>query len=409
MTQATDNQTAQADMRQPIYPEDDEINLMDLMLVLAKHNRFILKLTGSVAVLAVVVSLLLPNIYTGKTVILPPQQQGSSSASLLLGQLGGMAGGAVGLKNPSDLYVGLLKSDTVADELIQQFHLSTLYDTKTLTDARKALESASSIAANKDGFITIEFSNKDPKLAAAVANAYVVCLSRLSQTFAIGEAAQRRLFFEKQLKITSDNLGLAELALENTQEKTGLIQVDKQGAAMINAVASLRAQVTAQEVQLATMRSFATEHNPDYIKSEQTLISLKSQLADVERGNVMGDGDVLVPTNKIPEAGLEVMRKMRDEKYQETLYELLSKQYEMAKLDEAREAALIQVVDKAQVPEKKSKPKRALIVLLSTFMAFFVGIVWAFIKEASERAQQDPEQAERMLLLKHYLRGNTSK
>ncbi|MHB1677558.1 MAG: GumC family protein [Sulfuriferula sp.] len=408
MVQAKNNPVGQADIRQPIYAEEDEINLMDLLLVIAKHNRFILKLTIGVAVLAAIYVLLQPNIYTGKTVILPPQQQSSSSASLLLGQLGGMAGmagGALGLKNPSDLYVGLLKSDTVADELIQKFHLQSLYDVKTLTDARTKLKSVSSIAASKDGFITIEFSSKDPKLAAAIANAYVGSLSRLSQTFAISEAAQRRLFFEQQLKITSDNLGLAELALKHTQEKTGLIQIDKQGSAMINAVANLRAQVTTQEVLLATMRSYATERNPDYIKAEQTLLSLKAQLADVERGSMAGNGDVLVPTNKIPQAGLEVMRKMRDEKYQETLYELLSKQYEMAKLDEAKEAAIIQVVDKAPVPEKKSKPKRVLIVFLSTILGLFVGIVWAFFKEASESAQQNPEQAERLKLFRKYLRG----
>lgn len=408
MVQAIDNTVGQADIRQPMYAEEDEINLMDLLLVIAKHNRFILKITIVVAVLAAIYVLLQPNIYTGKTVILPPQQQGSSSASLLLAQLGGMAGmasGALGLKNPSDLYVGLLKSDTVADELIQKFHLQSLYGVKTLTDARAKLKSVSSITASKDGFITIEFSSKDPKLAAAIANAYVGSLSSLSQTFAISEAAQRRLFFEQQLKITSDNLGLAELALKHTQEKTGLIQIDKQGSAMINAVANLRAKVTTQEVLLATMRSYATERNPDYIKEEQTLLSLKAQLGDVERGNMTGDGDVLVPANKIPQAGLEVMRKMRDEKYQETLYELLSKQYEMAKLDEAKEAAIIQVVDKAPVPEKKSKPKRVLIVFLSAILGLFVGVVWAFFKEASERAQQNPEHVERLKLFRNYLRG----
>ena len=128
-------------------------------------------------------------------------------------------------------------------------------------------------------------------------------------------------------------------------------------------------------------------------------------MAAIERGNVVGNSDVLSPTDKVPEATLEVMRKMQNMKYQETLYGLLNKQYEMAKLDAAREAAIIQVVDKALVPEKESEPKRGLIVLLATIMALFIGIVLAFIKESAERAKQDPEQVERMKLLRRYLRG----
>jgi uncharacterized protein involved in exopolysaccharide biosynthesis len=409
MAQTTDHPANQADMRQPAYPEDDEINLMDLLLVIARHNRFILKLTLGVALLAAVVTLILPNIYTGKTVILPPQQQ-SSSASLLLGQLGGVAGavgGELGLKNPSDRYVEMLKSETVADQLIQQFHLQTLFHAKLLTQARAQLEGASSITADKDGFITVEFSSKDPGLAAAIANAYVDSLSRLTKTFSITEAGQRRAFFEKQLKITSDDLGAAELALKNIQSKTGVIQPDMQGGLSIGVVANLRAQIATQEVNLATMRSFATERNPAYMKEEQMLAGLKAQLAKAEHGDVSGDGDVLVPTDKVPSVSLEVMHKLRDVKLQQVLFDVLTKQYEIAKLDEAQEAGSIQVLDKALVPEIKSKPKRSLIVLLSALMAFFVGIVWAFIQESAERAQLDPAQAERMQLLRRYLSGHS--
>jgi tyrosine-protein kinase Etk/Wzc len=401
-----ENQANQAVALQPMQQADDEINLMDLLLVIAKHNRFIIKLTVFAAVLAVVVSLLLPNIYTGKTVILPPQQ-GASTASMLLGQLGGLAGaagGALGIKNPGDIYVGMLKSRTVADALIQRFKLQELYEAKTMTATRAALEAAASFAAGKDGFITIEYSDKDPKLAASIANAYVEELDHLSQTLAVTEAAQRRLFFEKQLKNAKEALIAAEVALKETQERTGLIQLDKQGGAIIEAVANLRAQVAAKEVELAAMRAYATEQNPDYRQVREVLAGLRTQLAKVERDNVTGQGDVMVPTGKIPEAGLEYMRKMREVKYQETLFELLSKQFEIAKIDEAKDAATIQVVDKALPPERKSKPKRALIVVLATMMALFVGILWAFFREASERASQDTESAERMNLLRRYIR-----
>lgn len=386
--------------------DDDEINLMDLLLVLAKHNRFIIKLTGAVAVLAVIYTLLQPNIYTAKTVILPPQQ-GASTASMLLGQLGGLAGlagGAAGIKSPNDLHIGMLKSRTVADKMIARFKLQQKYEAKTLEATRKALAGATVIASGKDGFITIEYSDKDPKFAASVANAYVEELDKLNNTLAVTEASRKRLFFETQLKMTRDNLVAAEVGFKQTQERTGLIQPEAQGQAIIMAASNLRAQVTAAEVKLQSMGSFATPQNPDYQKLQQNLASLRAQLAKAERNGVQGRGDIMVPTGKLPETGLDYLRKMRDLKYQETLFELLSKQFEIAKIDEAKEAALIQVVDKALVPEQKSKPKRSLIVILATLMAFFLGVLLAFVREASERASLDPASAERMNLLRRYLR-----
>jgi uncharacterized protein involved in exopolysaccharide biosynthesis len=386
--------------------DDDEINLMDLVLVLAKHNRFIIKLTASVAVLAVAISLIMPNIYTAKTVILPPQQ-GASTASMLLGSLGGLAGlagGAAGIKSPNDLHIGMLKSRTVADKMIARFKLQQKYEAKTLEATRKALAGATVIASGKDGFITIEYSDEDPKFAASVANAYVEELDKLNNTLAVTEASRKRLFFETQLKMTRDNLAAAEVGFKQTQERTGLIQPEAQGQAIIMAASNLRAQVTAAEVKLQSMGSFATPQNPDYQKLQQNLTSLRAQLVKAERNGVQGRGDIMVPTGKLPETGLEYIRKMRDLKYQETLFELLSKQFEIAKIDEAKEAALIQVVDKALVPEQKSKPKRALIVILATLMAFFLSVLLAFVREASERASLDPASAERMNLLRRYLR-----
>ena len=385
--------------------ESDEINLMDLLLVIAKHNRFILKLTGSVAILSVIYALLQPNIYTGKTVVMPPQQA-SSSASALLGQLGGlagMAGGAIGVKNPSDLYVGMLKSRTVADALIERFKLVDLFKAKTMEPVRGALAGNTVITAGKDGFITIEYSDKDPKLAAALANAYVNELDRLTQTLAVTEAAKRRLFYEKQLKGVREGLDLAESAMKEMQEKTGVIQLEGQSKAILGAEAELRAQIAAKEVELSAMRSFATEQNPDFRRVEQILSSLHSQLTKLEHDNHANNVE-MTSKGKIPELAVEYGHKMRDLKYYEKLFEFMTQQVLVAKIDEAKDAAIIQVVDKALVPEVKSKPKRSMIVLLATIMAFFVGIIWVFIKEAGERAGQNPEQSERMNLLRRYFR-----
>lgn len=401
-----ENQTKQASAVADTQGVDDEINLMDLLLVIAKHNRFIIKLTMVVATLAVIASLVMANIYTSKTVILPPQQ-GSSTASMLLGQLGGLgglAGGALGVGDPADIYVGILKSRTVADRLIQRYHLQALYKTKTMVETRAAMESNAAISSSKDGFITIEYSDEDPKLAASIANAYVEELDRLNQTLAVTEAARRRLFFEKQIEKSKESLVSAEVALKETQEKTGLIQLNKQGEAIIEAVAALRAQIAAKEVELTAMRAYATEQNPDYRQIIEVVTGLKVQLSKVERDNVTGRGGVMVPTGKVPELGLAYMRKMRDVKYQETLFELLSKQFEIAKLDEAKESAIIQVVDKALPSDKKSKPKRAMIVLFSTFSALIISIFLAFFIEAREGMRNHPELAERMRLLSRYLR-----
>ena len=388
----------------PATMDDDEINLMDLLLVIAKHNRFIIKLTLSVAVLAVIYALLQPNIYTAKTVILPPQQ-GASTASMLLGQLGGLAGlagGAAGIKSPNDLHIGMLKSRTIADVLIKRFDLQTLWEAKTREATRKALEGSTVIASGKDGFITIEYSDKDPQFAATIANAYVEELDRLNSTLAVTEASRKRLFFERQLKGSRANLDAAENALKQTQERTGLIQLEKQGGAIIEAVANVRAQIAAKEVELAAMGAFATPQNPDYRQIQQVIIGLRAQLAKLEANSA--GSDIKVPTGKLPETGLEFLRKTREFKYQETLFELLSKQFEIAKIDEAKDASLIQVVDKALVPEQKSKPKRSLIVILATMMAFFIGVLLAFFKEAAARASLDPASAERMSLLRRYLR-----
>jgi tyrosine-protein kinase Etk/Wzc len=386
--------------------DDDEINLMDLVMVVVKHNRFIIKLTGSVAVLAIIYALLQPNIYTAKTVILPPQQ-GASSMSAMLGQLGGIAGlvGAGGaIKMPNDVYIRMLKSHTLADQMIARFKLQQKFKTKSMEATRAALAGGTVVQTGKDGFISIEFSNTDPKFATVIANAYVEELDKLNNIVAVTEASRKRLFFETQLKMTRDNLAAAEVGLKQTQERTGLIQPEAQGQAIIAAASNLRGQVVAKEVELQAMGAFATPQNPLYRQAQQVLAGLRAQLAKAERNGVQGRGDIMVPTGKLPETGLEYLRKMRDLKFQETLFELLSKQYEIAKMDEAKEAALIQVLDKALVPEQKSKPKRSLIVILATLMAFFIGVLLAFVREASERARHDPASAERMNLLRRYIR-----
>ena len=398
--QDQDNQTATARQTQM----DDEINLMDLLLVIAKHNRLILKFTGSVALLAVVISLLMDNVYTAKVMIMPPQQTQSSAASIMLSQVGAL-GSLTGIdKNPSGLYIAMLKSRSVADYVIDRFKLMSVYKKKTYVATRKKLEDSVTMTAGKEGMISIEFDDTDPKRAAAIANGYILGLDNLVRRIAVTEAGRRRLFFENELKKSRDNLDAADLAMKSLQEKTGVISIEAESTSILTAEANLRAQVAAKEIELSAMRGFATAQNPDVRRAEQMLVSLRAQLAKLE-GQSRGTKIEMPAKNKIPSMAIDYMRRMRDLKYYEGLLTFVSQQLASARLDEAKDAPVIQVVDKALVPEKKSKPKRALIVILATLMAFFIGVLFAFFKEASERASQDPASAERMNLLRRYLRS----
>ncbi len=381
-------------------PMEDEISLLDLAITLAKHKKIILGAPLLAAVLAVIVTLLMPKIYTADTKILPPQQQ-QSSASALLGQLSamsGISGAAAGLKNPNDTYVAMLKSRTLQDNMIQRFKLQVVYETDSPEKTRKQLTGATIITSGKDGIIEVKVDDKHPKRAAMLANGYVDALQQMTSVFAVTEASQRRLFFEKQLHAAKQSLSDAEVALKQLQEKTGVIQLDAQAKVIIETAAGLRGQIAMKEVELGAMRTFVTGNNPDYIRTKQVLAGLRGQLANVETGSVT--------TSKVPETGLEYIRKVRDLKYAETIYEMLAKQFEMAKIDEAKESSVIQVLDKAVVPEQKSKPKRSMIVLLTAVVTGFLAILWAFITEALQNAKKESETAAQLNKLKQNLRWN---
>ncbi len=386
--------------------EDDGVSPLDLLIVLAKHKRIVIGVPFVVGIAAVIISLLLPNIYTGTTRILPPQQSASAATALLsqlggaVGGLAGAAGGALGIRNLNDLYVGMLKSRTVADNLISRFELGKVYDQTLLSDARRRLEERTTITSGRDGIINVEIDDKDPKRAADLANAYVDELMKLTKVLAVTEASQRRLFFERQLVQAKDNLIAAEVTARQGLQKGGLAQVDAQGRSMIEVTARLRAQISAKEVQLGAMRTFAAEGNPELQRTQQELEALRRELARVEGSSpIAATGKAESSGN----AGLDNLGRLRDVKYYEFLYELLAKQYELAKIDEAKDATVIQVMDRAIEPDRKSKPRRSLIVLLSTFLALFVSIVWAILREAVTHARADPKTNSRLVRLRDYL------
>jgi tyrosine-protein kinase Etk/Wzc len=405
MTEARIAPTADQSGAEAAAGDRNEVSVLDLLIILAKHKKILLGLPLVVATITALVTVFMANIYTATAMILPPQQ-GQSTASMMLGQLGalsGLAGSPLQIRQPSDIYVAIIRSRSVADSMISRFHLMQEYKSKTLTGARNALRGATNIIANKDGTIIIEVDDKDPVRAATLANGYIDELYKLTQTVAVTEASQRRLFFEKQLHSSKDALANAEVELRKLQEATGMIKLEDQGRAMIESVAKMQAEVAAKEMHLAVMRTFATDQNPELVRAQLELVQMRAQLEKMQRENKLGAGSVVVPTSKLPQVGLDYVRKYRDVKYYETIFELLAKQFEAAKIDESRDASVIQVLDKAVPPEVKSKPKRTIIVVLATLVAALGAILLAFLKEASERACRNPHQAARLNALLSYI------
>jgi tyrosine-protein kinase Etk/Wzc len=387
------------------------VHLVDLLIVLARRKWFIVLFTITIAVLTAVIVFMLPNRYTAVTVLMPPQQN-SSISSAVMGQLAGagglasLAGSSLSLKNPNEMFVSLFRSRTVEQAMVQQFDLKNRYHVKKDSQALGAFEGHTTVELGaKDGLLKITATDKDPNEASVLANGYVDQFQHLSEHLAISEASQRRAFFEQQLLEAKSNLTTAEEALKHTEQSTGVLQIDSQARTLIESAATLRAQIGAKEVQLQGMRTYATDNNPSVIEGEQELAALRSQLANLAgSGQDSGEG-LLVSKGKVPEAGLEYLRRLRDVKYYETISELIAKQYEIAKLDEAKQGSTIQVVDRAIPPDSHSSPKRTITVLLALVAAFFIACTWVVFSSHLRSNSGDPEARQRLQDLRRALRS----
>jgi len=389
--------------------KSEEVSLLDLLIVLAQRKRIIIQITAAFAILATLISLILPQSYTATVTLLPPQQN-STMSSMFASQLSGMAGMAalagagLGIKNPNDMFVAMFKSRTVEDAMVQRFGLMQEYRTRYPSDARKAFESRVTVDGNgKDGLIHVSVEARDPKRAAELANGYVDQFRSLSQHLAITEASQRRLFFEQQLVQAKNNLAGAEEALKKTELTTGVIQLDSQARALIETAATLRAQIAAREVEIQGMQTYATGENSDVVQAERELESMRAHLAQLGGSESGSSGELIVPKGKVPQAGLEYVRKLRDVKYNEMIFEILARQFEVAKLDEAKQGALIQIVDPAIPPERRSFPKRSLIVVGATVLGFCFAVCVVLLQSSFRRLKGDPVAAPKLDILRRML------
>jgi tyrosine-protein kinase Etk/Wzc len=408
---APSGSAAQVHAPESSVAEQEEISILDLLIVVTARRRMIFWITAAFAISAVIVSLVLPVRYTATVVLLPPQQNSSLGNQLAaqLGSFGGvaasLAGGGGLLKNPNDMYVAMFKSRTVEDAMIDRFGLMQEYHKKYRSDARKKFDHYATVdGSGKDGLIHISVEDHDPGRAAELANGYVDQYRNLSQNLAITEAQQRRQFFENQLKQANQNLADSEEALKETEQKTGLIQLDSQARALIESAAALRAQIAAKEVQIQGMQTYATGENAQLAEAEQELTGLRAQLAKLGGGGDNPD-NIIVPKGQMTTAGLEYVRRLRDVKYYETIFDILARQFELAKLDEAKEGAIIQVVDLAVVPDKRSFPKRALIVIVSTVVGSLFAIFAALFRAAFDRMKVDPKTSSKLDFLRETWSG----
>jgi tyrosine-protein kinase Etk/Wzc len=361
---------------------EDEISLLDLLQVVADNLRLLILGPLAVGLAALGISFAIPPTFTAKTLFLPPQQQQSSASALIqsLGSMGGLAGAAIGgIKNPADQYIAFMKTASLQDALIERFKLQERYEQKFRVDTRKQLLDNTKLASGKDGIITLEVDDRDPKFAADLANAYIDELRRLMTRLAVTEAQMRRQFFEGKLKEAKESLTVADQALRSTGINSSTLKSSP--AAAVEVVAKLRAGITAQEIKIANMRGFLTESAPDIKQAMNELSVLREQLARAEKDDPQSRGDD------------NYIARFRAYKYSETLYELFAKQYELARVDEAREGAVIQVVDPATPPEKKAKPKKALIAVIATLAAGFLLLLWVFVRQALRSAAQNPDSA----------------
>jgi tyrosine-protein kinase Etk/Wzc len=377
-------------------PDEDEISLLDLATALGEEKATLFAIPLLTTLVAVVVSLLMTPIFTAKTVVMPPQQQQSGAAAALasLGGLAGLAGAAGAIKSPDEMYVALLGSNNLQNRLIADLKLQERYEAKTLTDTRAALKAQVRFSADKkSGLLNIEADDKDPAFAAELANRHVAELRTMLGRLAVTEAQQRRVFYEQQIQKTQDKLAVAEVAFRAAKEKSGMQVTSVLAETGVRASAELRGQIAAREVQLQAMSRFATAQNPDTQRIASELAALRAQLNKTEQGS----GESKAAASPLHQ---EAVKSYRDVKVQEAMLEVLIRQYELARVDEAKEGPLIQQVDEAVAPERRSKPKRAQIVLVAAFAGLFLGVLVAFVRRALKKAQSDPASAGQWLALK---------
>ena len=361
----------------------EPLTLSALLMILKIGRRTILFSGLGVLALATVLAFLLPLTYSATTSFVPPGSSGIQSSAALMGQLSALGGGSslLGGRNQGDLYVGILKSHTIARYLVEHYDLEKVYKVKKESIAEKILQQHSLFeTSTKDPIVIITVTDGSPERVRDLANGYLKALQETSSGLALTESSQRRLFFETRLAKEKDDLADAEVAMKQAQEHTGLIAPGGQTISQIQTMAQLNSQIMLRQTELAGMLSNETNDNPDVVRMRNEIGSLQAQLKQLQTGNTNKPFQRF-STSQVPELELEYVRRARDVKYHESLFEIIAKQYEAARLDEAKDTPL-QVLDHAIVPDSKSGPHRSIIMAIGLLIGLLGGAVWVLMTSA---------------------------
>lgn len=381
-----------------IKDSGEEINLLTYWAVLVRRKKLIGLIVAVAFVCSIITSLLLPKKYDVTVSLMPPNSNNnamSAAASLMSGAAGALLGGAAGslglnAASPTDIWMGVLKSNAVRDAIIARFDLKKRFGVDAIEDARRILDNMVKIDKSKEEIVSITVEDRDPVETARIAKAFIEELDRVSRNLSMTEGRKTRVFVEKRLADTKAELARLEEDFKRFQKENGAVKLDEQSKAIVEAIGTVKGQLMAKEVELQTVLSYATPANPQVQLLKTEVDELKIKLKELEEGQ---DGSrnngIFIPTRRFPDISLQYVRLVRDIKVQQTLFELLTQQYEMASIQEAKDTPTAQVLDDAKVPEKKAKPKRALIVAISTFTALLLAIFIAFFLQYLEDLRQE--------------------
>ena len=383
-------------LNQPL-PEEEKIDLASYLLVLVKYRKFIILNFVAICVVVAGLSLLFPNWYTAKTTILPPEKQGLGfglSSSLLSG-LSSLAGGGMSLPlmaTPSDVYAAVAESRTVAEEVIQAEGLMAYYQHNSKEKAVKEVWGHLAVSVGDEGIITIAYEDKDPRKAASVANAFALKLDEINRRTFTSKAKNSRIFIEQRLEDSKQDLARSEEDLKKFQQENKAIAIDEQTKAAIGAAAGLQAQLALVELELNVLKK-NVEDTPELRQLEFKRQELLRQISKMEKGGQGKQTGLLsVPFDKVPDMALEYARLYRELKIQESIFELLTAEYEKAKIEESKDTPTIQILDRAVPPERKSKPKRSYMVAFAGGFSLLFSIFFVFFKEFLDRTRENNPQ-----------------
>lgn len=369
--------------------QEQELSLLDIFSTIWRRKWLIVFLTVLFFAVSLVRALLAPLTYRSECKIIPPQRSGGTGGGFLA-QLGGLAdfiGIPTGITS-SRMMLGILRSNSVVDSIIDQFDMMEELSTDSRMKARTAVLGGLETQDNGNGIVSIAYISTSPDRAAEMANAFVVAMQRKMQELAITDAQQKRTFFENQLIQAQQELNEAENELIAYQQSKGVIAFESQTGAILSQINDLRKRIASKNVEISAMRSYARQDNPKLrvLRSEleamnRELRKLEEEQQKVDRLGRITSGDLFASIGQVPELGIEYQRYMRSVKFATTKYEMMLRQYENAKFTEANDLSTIQILDPAAPPDEKYGPQRRRMVLLGTAAGFVIGIFWAFLAE----------------------------